>query len=213
MFADGSLTTQQGPPAPEQIAAAVRATLEGAAATAAGAPAAKPELFYTPASPALIEARQAIAALSFERAARRLQRERDVLAAPPEARAAEDAAAASLYAAIRRLAPVISQARPMMGGQQQRSGSTRPSSLPPKRLLPAGGRRAAADILRCERRRRAPGDGRLGQHRARLGRGGGGREMRPEGARGPHRRRGVAPGGARTGCQWEGVRRGGSGSE
>lgn len=110
MFAEGTLSAQQqGPPAPEQIAAAVRATLEGAAATAAGGPMAKPELFYTPASPALVAARQAIAALSFERAAKRLEREREAFAEPPEARAAGEAAAAALLASTRRLAPSISQ--------------------------------------------------------------------------------------------------------
>ena len=110
MFAEGVLQQSQATP---DIAAILRATLEGAsaAAAAAGGPAAKAELFYTPASEALYRARQAIAALSFERAAQRLQRERDALAAPQERRDATEAETAALIATVRRLAPIVSQVR------------------------------------------------------------------------------------------------------
>lgn len=83
----------------------------GAAAPAdarAGSSAPQSELFYTPASDALIQARGFIAAYSFERASKRLSAERAV-AASPEARDVEDTRAARLHASVARMRPAMSQ--------------------------------------------------------------------------------------------------------
>jgi hypothetical protein len=102
MIADGSLQASEGAPSRATALAAVTAASEIASGQA------KHELFYTPASGGLVAARQAIAAYSFERAAKRLRAER-ATAGDADACRAEDEAAQGTYSAVRRFAPLLSQ--------------------------------------------------------------------------------------------------------
>ena len=79
-----------------------------AGAGATGDVAGKAEVFYSPATDGLQEARGFIAQYSFERAAKRLRAQASV-AASPDAIRAEDAYAASTIQVVRGLRPVLSQ--------------------------------------------------------------------------------------------------------
>lgn len=114
-------------PSVEASAAAAAATSAAAAAatSAAEARSGVSELFYTPASDALIEARGFISAYSFERASKRLAAQRAV-AASPEAQAVEDAHAARVYGVLKVTRPLLSQPgddRPMSCCGVTRDGS------------------------------------------------------------------------------------------
>lgn len=86
--------------APGTVAAGITA--------AANAADQKPELFYTPASAALVDARKEIASFSFERAKSRIQAQ-NAVASDQNACSAEDARASKLYSTLRKMRPNLSQ--------------------------------------------------------------------------------------------------------
>jgi hypothetical protein len=109
MIADGSLQSSDGATSAPLRASAVAAVT--AASAVMGGQQQKQELFYTPASPALIAARQEIAAFSFGRSAKRLNAER-ALSDDASAALELDRAAQALHSMARRITPQLSQVGP-----------------------------------------------------------------------------------------------------